>query len=344
MGINPTVAANSTVPIPSGSGEITRDLLEMLVCPRDKAELRLQGGRLHCTHGHPYTVIEGVPILLVSEAGQTHVEGSRALQVAESGDASQLPRFNVGPGEIDPFVQNSIGATNGSLYADLIGKLTEYPIPRLRLPAGNGGLFLEIGCNWGRWCVAAARAGYRPVGIDPSLKAVRAAQRVSRQLGISALYAVADGRYLPFRAESFNQVFSYSVLQHLSPENVRATLHEIRRVLQVGGASLVQMPNAFGVRCLYHQARRRFREARDFEVRYGTPSGLRKTFQNAIGPSRLSVDGFFSLNAQISDARLLPLRHRLVVYASETLRLLSTTMPPMTFLADSLYVPSQRKG
>jgi SAM-dependent methyltransferase/uncharacterized protein YbaR (Trm112 family) len=315
----------------------------MLVCPRDKEELQFLGEQLRCPRGHQYAVIEGVPILLVKEAEQTHVEGTRSLQVAESGDASQLLRFNGGPSEIDPFVQSSIAATNGSLYATLIGKLKEYPIPDLRLPPGDGSLFLEIGCNWGRWCIAAARAGYRPVGIDPSLKAVRAAQRVSRQLGVSAAYAVADGRFLPFRAESFDHVFSYSVLQHLSRQDAHSTLLEIRRILRTGGITLVQMPNVFGVRCLYHQARRRFREAHGFEVRYWTPRELRRTFQAAIGPSRLSVDGFFSLNAQISDARLLPLRHRAVVYASEGLRRVSAILRPMTYLADSLYVSAQRK-
>jgi ubiquinone/menaquinone biosynthesis C-methylase UbiE len=71
------------------------------------------------------------------------------------------------------------------------------------MPSGNGASFLEIGCSWRRWSTAAARAGYRLVGIDPSLKGIRAAQRVARQLGIEAIYLVADGRFLPFRKESF---------------------------------------------------------------------------------------------------------------------------------------------
>src|SRR5262249_41288403 len=151
------------------------------------------------------------PILLVSEAEQTHIEGARSLRVAE-GDTSMLLKFNVGPGEVDPFVRNAIGATNGNLYQHLVGNLREYPIPRLRLPAGENRPFLEVGCNWGRWCIAAARLGYKTVGIDPSLKSIRAAKRVSRQLGIEITYVVADGRYLPFRDRSFDQVFSYSVL------------------------------------------------------------------------------------------------------------------------------------
>lgn len=321
---------------------VADDLLNLLVCPRDKQELDRRADWLCCPSGHRYRIVEGIPILLVSEAEQTHIEGSRALAVANEGEAAQLPQFHVGPGEIDPFVKAAIAATNGSLYQHLVGKLTEYPVPMLRLPPGNGRSFLEIGCSWGRWCLAAARAGYRPVGIDPSLKGIRAARRVARQLGVEAQFLVADGRYLPFRNSSFDQVFSYSVLQHLSKENTHVVLSEIQRVLSLGGQSFVQLPNALGIRCLYHQVRRGFREAKDFEVRYWTVPELLRTFQAAIGPSSVEVDGFFSLNAQISDIRLFPWRYRSLVRLSHGLQLLATHLPPLTYLADSLYVTSSK--
>ncbi len=315
---------------------------DCFVCPRDKGSLTQQGASLVCEQGHRYAIIEDIPILLVSDAVQTHIEGDRALLLAESGDASSLPKIEVKAGEIDPFVKDSIAATNGGLYLHLVGNLTEYPIPRLRLPAGQGKTFLEIGCNWGRWCIAAARLGYRVIGIDPSLKSVRAAKRVARQLGIEATYAVADGRYLPLRDESFDQVFSYSVLQHLSRENTVTTLAEIRRALRVGGNALIQMPNVYGVRCLYHQMRRGFREARDFEVRYWRPKELVSAFTEKIGPSQLSVDGYFSLNVQPSDIHLLPARYRALVRASEGLRSMSAAVPWLTSVADSLYISSRR--
>jgi SAM-dependent methyltransferase/uncharacterized protein YbaR (Trm112 family) len=317
-------------------------LLEILVCPRDKLTLRTEPGWLFCENDHRYRVIEGVPILLLHETEQTHIEGTRALAAAEAGDTAQLPQLEVGPSEIDPFVQNVISATNGSLYQHLVGKLTEYPIPGLRLPPGEGKLLLEIGCNWGRWCIAAARQGYRPVGIDPSLKGIRAAQRVAQQLGIEADYLVGDGRYLPFPDGIVDLVFSYSVLQHLSKQNVRSILAEIHRVLRVGGQCQVQLPNAFGLRCLYHQARRGFRETRDFEVRYWTPWELASTFRAAIGPSEVAVDGYFSLNPQIEDLRFLPRRYRALVRTSEALRKLSASFPPLLYVADSLYVQATR--
>jgi SAM-dependent methyltransferase/uncharacterized protein YbaR (Trm112 family) len=315
---------------------------ELLVCPRDKRDLRQETGHLVCEQGHRYAIIEGVPIMLVSDSEQTHIEGTRALAIAESGDASSLAKFNLRPNDIDPFVRGTIGATNGGLYSHLVGTLTEYPIPGLRLPPGENRQFLEVGCNWGRWCIAAARLGYQVVGIDPSLKSIRAANRVAKQLGAKATYVVADGRFLPFRDQSFDQVFSYSVLQHLSKENTRLTLADVRRTLRVGGGALVQLPNVFGVRCLYHQIRRGFRQARDFEVRYWRPAEMLSAFGEAIGPSRLSVDGFFSLNVQPSDLHLLIARYRAVVHASEALRRLSGRIPILAKVADSLYISAHR--
>ncbi len=315
---------------------LDKALLRLLVCPRDREALEERDEQLLCPNGHHYAIVEGIPILLLSETEQTHVEGTRSLQMGTSGRAVATPLPGPAHGEIDSFVQHIIAATNGLLYIRLVGKLREYPIPYLRLPPGNGKRFLEIGCNWGRWCVAAARLGYRPVGIDPSLKGIRAARHVAEQLGIDAHYVVADGRYLPFASGSFDQVFSYSVLQHLSKENARLTLREIARALQPDGGFLVQMPNCFGIRCLYHQARRGFSEGNDFDVRYWTPRELASTFRAIFGSARILVDGFFSLNPQISDVGFMPWKYRSVVYASEALRKISGVFSPLSYFAGSL--------
>jgi ubiquinone/menaquinone biosynthesis C-methylase UbiE len=110
------------------------------------------------------------------------------------------------------------------------------------------------GCNWGRWSIAAARKGYRVVGIDPSLGGVLAARRAAKSLSIEADFIVADARHLPFKDVSLDNVFSYSVIQHLSKPDALKSFAEIARILKPSGKSLIQMPNAFGIRNLYHQA------------------------------------------------------------------------------------------
>jgi SAM-dependent methyltransferase len=211
------------------------------------------------------------------------------------------------------------------------------------VPAGAGKRFLDLGCNWGRWCLAAAKKGYRPVGLDPSLGAVLAARRVARQLGLDNKYVVGDARFLPFRPAAFDTVFSYSVVQHMSPRDAEQVVGEIGRVLADGGTSLVQMPTAWGIRCLYHQARRGFRQPQGFDVRYWRVGQLRRLFSQYVGPATISVDCFFGIGLQRSDWRLMPLTHKVAISLSEVLRGLGKVIYPLVYVADSVYVACTRK-
>lgn len=333
-----------------------------LVCPRDRRPLEPRGSYLMCEQGHEYPVVDDIPVLLLDDKPQTidiaEASLAAALQFAE-GVPPVDPLFTstLGISEdemggvlaeagessyIDPVVRFMIGATNGILYKRLIGSVTDYTIPSLRLPPAQRGRLLDVGCNWGRWSVAASRLGYRAVGIDPSLGAVLAARRVSRQLGAAADFVVGDARFLPFADDSFDKVFSYSVIQHFSKEDARLAISEMGRVLKRGAECLVQMPNKWGLRCLFHQVRRRFRVPVRFEVRYWTLAELRQTYSSRIGPTHVSVDCFFGLGLQASDRHLMPFSKRCVITTSEILRHLSRYLPGLTSVADSVYVASAK--
>lgn len=303
-----------------------------LVCPRDGTELEGPGD-LVCGHGHRYPVVEGIPVLLLEDERPTH--GACWVSIHEPEEASR----SIGA-EIDPVVQELVAATCGGLYRHLVGRLDRYPVPALPLPPGEGKRFLDVGCSWGRWCIAAARAGYRVVGIDPSLKAIAAARRVARQLDVDAAYVVADARRLPFPDAAFDVVFSYSVFQHFAKPDALSSFDEIARVLRPGGLAKIQIANVYGARSLWNQLReRRFREPRRlFDVRYWSPRELRAEVTRRVGPTDLQADGFFTLNPQATDLELLPRRYRLVVRASEALRRLR----PLRLAADSLYAVSRR--
>jgi len=132
------------------------------------------------------------------------------------------------------------------------------------------------------------------------------------------------------------------VLQHFSKANAYTAPDEIRRILSEEGNALVQMPNVYGIRCPYHQVRRSFREARDFEVRYWRPAELLAAFTNRFGRSELSVDVVFSLNVQPTDLHLLPWRYRMLVRTSERFRRVSSALPLLLKVADSLYISANR--
>jgi 2-polyprenyl-3-methyl-5-hydroxy-6-metoxy-1,4-benzoquinol methylase len=236
---------------------------------------------------------------------------------------------------VDEHVLASLIKTHGNLYRG--ARLTRYPIPRFPLPDGAGRTLLDIGCNWGRWTIAASRAGWRATGIDRAKKSVGAACRVAEQLGVDAEYVVGDARELPFGGGSFDAVFSYSVLQHLSKGDVPKVVEEIRRVLRPGGIAWIEMPNARGPLNLVRQARRGFSAGAGQDVRYWTLAELRETF-GRIGPVTISADGFLTINPQLSDLDLLPPRSRLVVRVSDALRRASDHASVLVHVADSVVV------
>jgi SAM-dependent methyltransferase len=115
-----------------------------------------------------------------------------------------------------------------------------------------GGSVLELGCGTGRISLPLGRAGVPLVGIDRSAPMLaRARTRLRRARLKTPVHLIrGDIRYLPFasgtapqsrrspRGEGgFSMVFApYGMLQSLLREaDLKATLTEVRRVLQPGG-------------------------------------------------------------------------------------------------------------
>lgn len=328
---------DSAMPLPS-------DLLKLLRCPKHRTALtgEAKGDALRCPEGCRFPVVGGVPVLLPPDEESTHPEGERARRLLSEPElASEWEDVPPPVHGIDGFVQSQVSATCGRMFLPLIGQLREYPIPDLRLPLGEGRLYVELGCNWGRWCIAAARLGYRVIGIDPSLRGLLAGRRVAEQLGVEVHQVCADARVLPLADESADVVFSYSVLQHLAREHVRSCVREAARVLAPGGLLEVQMANERSVLGLMHGLRRGFREAKDFEVRYWTPSQLRE-LGRLVGESSVRADGYLNLNPQPSEAHLLRPHFRALIAFSELLRHASDRWRPLSGVADSLWLTARK--
>ena len=338
MGVEMT--SNET---PKTGEELDRWLLENSVCPVDHCELRRDGNYLVSTAdpSRRYPVVYGIPVFLrhddESTAWWARDSLLRAIKIADGGHDDQF--YDPGLSGVHPHVQGIINSTGGYLYDALRGSMVEYPIPRIRVEkTEKKQLLLDCGCNWGRWTFSAARAGIPSIGVDPSLGAVIAARQIRRQLGLPCSFFVADCRFLPFKPDTFSDVFSYSVVQHFSKQNAAVAVREFARVTQPQGKCLLQMPNMFGIRSFYHYARRSFVEGEKFDVRYYRPGELKMLMAAAFSQVRLSVDGYFGLGIQPDDKRFMPFKNRMVINCSEFLRGLQKLVPPMLNLADSLYL------
>lgn len=308
-----------------------------LVCPRDRLPLKGDKDALACAAGHIYPIYGGIPVFNLGEVGQTHPSAARALQAREiladlARDDGTTPPLH----ELHPFVRSVLIGTCGPLYAPIAQSIDHYPIPELpALAGGDGASFLEVGCNWGRWSIAAAQRGYAVTAVDTNFAALVVARRVFRQFGLNASFVCADARHLPFEAASFDVVFSYSVFMYFSKDDARAAIAEAGRV--AAGQTVVQMANKYGVRNLYHRARRRGSASDPLRVRYWSPGELLSVFTKLVGPSSLSIDGVIGRDVTASElASLLP-AHRVAVGLSRGLKKFGLLTP----IADSLFVRSR---
>lgn len=340
--------------------------LENLVCPVEKTGLTFRDGSLVSPGGRRYPVVDGIPVMLVGDVDQTIDAARASLKSAStewSGAVDEDPYFidtlnvtederrvaremasRTGADDVDPVVSILVGATCGIAYRHAIGRVSRYPIPDVPACAefSNAGPLLDIGCNWGRWSVAFGRAGISPVvGLDPCLGAVAAARRLAVRSGVNFLPVVGDARYQPFRQELFRSVFSYSVLQHFSREDVGLAVAEVHRVLAPGGRSAIQMPNRNGIRCQWHLARRGYSDGSEFDVRYWSLAQLESVF-GGIGRTRYSVDCYFGLGLQPTDRDLMKGLGRAALDVSEFLKRALPTRGLPVRLADSVWVVSER--
>jgi SAM-dependent methyltransferase/uncharacterized protein YbaR (Trm112 family) len=331
-------------------------LVDMLVDPVEVLPLRYSDGVLRARNGAEYPVVEGVPVLLREDVTQTIGIARESFNLAtckpppdpyfvETLGLAEHEKDRIrasirgGDQEADPIIRYIIPATSGHAYNyGAEGRLPPIPI----FPLQGTGPLLDIGCSWGRWCVAASRAGFAVFGIDPSLGAVLAGKRLAKKLGARIHFVCGDARFLPFKDNAFGVVHSYSVLQHFARSDVIDSLSEAKRVLIPGGRSIIQMARQIGLRSAYNLASRRFAKPVDFDVRYWTSRNLLKSFNDAIGPTRLQIDCFFGLGLQASDKDVLRPNARRAVEASEFLKGLSAYVPGIVHLADSVYCVSEK--
>jgi SAM-dependent methyltransferase len=323
--------------MPSESA-IDQNLLAILRCPESGQKLEIDSDGLTTIDGsHRYPVVAGIPCLIPASVEPTHAGYARRL---DENLRLRSETFDVSDDAINSFIEAAIVGTGGNLFR---GARLNAAYPIAKFPGGFlGDPILDIGCNWGRWTIAGAQAGHRMIGVDNRLRALLCAQELSRKFvsGRIPSFVLADARRLPFAGESVAGVFSYSVLQHFSKENMLLSLAEIQRVLRRGGRSLIQMPNRRGLRSLFVLARRGFSEGSEFDVRYYSIGELLHLFSQQIGRSDWRVDCFLGLNVHAYDRKFVRPSRRLIIDIAEVLRRVSETLPFLRHYADSVLVSS----
>lgn len=100
---------------------------------------------------------------------------------------------------------------------------------------------LDVGCGAGVDLARFAKGGAVVTGVDLARSAIALSKANFAQQGLTGMFLVADGEYLPFPDESFDLVYGHGVVQYTV--NPRRLIRECRRVLKTGGRGIFQVYN-----------------------------------------------------------------------------------------------------
>jgi len=173
-----------------------RDLTGLLCCPDCKDDLILRDetpskphvetGALLCSRcGTSYPIVRGIPRFVESDqyVGSFSYEWNRWNRV----------QLDVANGDIES--EQTFAEKSGFTPVDLQGKLV-----------------LDVGCGAGRFLDVASRWGARAIGVDLSFAVEASHRNLGDRPNVSVIQA--DVFRLPFRAGTFDAIFSLGVLHH----------------------------------------------------------------------------------------------------------------------------------
>ena len=284
---------------------------------------------------YKYKIVSNIPILIDEDKNDSTYHLLN-LREAEEGinDKNEYGVLK--------YVEKYIKATSGYLYK--IKNIKNYPIPNSEIDDKyiKDKNLLDIGCGWGRWTLSFSKKTKIAVGIDVSLNALICANNIAEEQNLNCIFLYADIRNIPFREGTFDNVFSYSVLQHLSSFNLYRTLKSIHRVLKVNGYAKIQFMNKYALRNLYIQIKRGFRKPIDFEVRNYNISRLKKIMNKIFNQVKVSNCSFFT-QARIEDFSYLIFWGKIIIIFSYIFNKLSNYISSLALISENFYVSIKKK-
>ncbi|MCX5667895.1 MAG: methyltransferase domain-containing protein [Candidatus Omnitrophica bacterium] len=108
-----------------------------------------------------------------------------------------------------------------------------------------GERILDIGCGVGTFAYRCAWAGALSIGIDYSIESIKAARALSARYGVdeNTGFVAADGKAVPFKDLYFDKIVAADFIEHITDEEKREMLEEIKRLLKPEGIAVIFTPN-----------------------------------------------------------------------------------------------------
>jgi len=99
---------------------------------------------------------------------------------------------------------------------------------------------LDVGCGTGRDTIFLAQCGFRAIGVDSSIEALRIARGRSEAAALAVDWRLGDARDLPLEDGSVDLVNDRGCFHTIEPEDRTAFASELDRVLAPGGLVLLR--------------------------------------------------------------------------------------------------------
>ncbi len=130
--------------------------------------------------------------------------------------------------------------------------MREFDIICQTVPSFDGKKVLDIGTGWGWLCIKIRKGNGEVIGIDPEHISCKIASLYNRTYDCDNPFVHANGKYLPFKDNTFDLIFCLDVLEHISVESHRypsdrrqaeKVVAEVLRLLKPGGKFVAAVPN-----------------------------------------------------------------------------------------------------
>ncbi len=189
-------------------------------------------------------------------------------------------------------------------------RVFEFPYTLARLPQREGLAILDISSPKILAFYIAQKYGHKVVAIDIWEEEIAFWKKILKLTGLprritgNVSLAIADATCLSYDDESFDFVYSISVIEHIDDFGDTRALQEISRVLKKGGIAVVTVPfdqngyDVFKSERVYHKAHA---SSPVFYERWYSPQQLQARL---LVSSKLKVE-----NLQLAFEKYLPLHH-----------------------------------